>query len=836
MPSLSFRNNLYRTKLFWQLRKWLNEKPVFLFWVNMFHGHYKIDNAKNYARILQTTIIPFLGAVIYGIFIIIIFESFNKFVPIKSDFFDTGATDSLLTAVASIMGVFLGLYFAAISSIASNFLVRATQDVRNFFLTAPAGMQYIRTIAITGIVSVFYLFVKTFGHTIHPFGLVFLTLLAAYVIIRFWSVGSSVFNSMEPGSSFPYIMKDIADSIKDVTPPGFQWDRPFLQNHRRRLVTYRLDLLNNLVNFGITELKLPNNQLLIALRHIEIILLIYAQEKGKIPTSSFWYEEKNQFEDWAFANSTNVILALNTGTTIQPKSIKDFLWFEKRNLDVIIKILKKRSEKNDISTIYQGCEKFNSVTSIYAQNLDEPALKLFFEKFEDIFLNTKLEKEKDPVAQKEQLAFIETQGRLATSAVLGLIRHLDEQTCDKISNNISELNWGSSNKDFIYSADFPSAILPRLEEIAENLENEKLIEDKIISPKWYIKTLCLQKYLYTLQKCFDYLKALHDNYFQPKLKKLLVENQFLLAAHLLLTWSEFSNKYSKLVDSMRKQVESCNKIHLVKDLPFPDFDFDQEEKNASDRESDISNKMILLLPKLKDIETEADLPDYFGQALTIGLETCYKACKEGNIEKLKGTFPIIFNASLDAHNKIRKKVENWDRDDSKIIYSTEPIANILELSGYILLYSELYQNAELWNFAKRIWNDYLQVVDAKQAIQFIVAVAGYRSSLYVIMPQAFLRTNWQMDFSRKMKEHGLPVFPDDRYYGRRKKIDHPSPLIRVITKWGGLTAFSAQEVFFAIYLSNNPAAEDIVFPDKRELKEEIEKENEKNESDEDYED
>ena len=837
MLPLRTKNNLYQKKLFWQLKKWLNDKPVFLFWVGRFHGHYRMDNTKNYARILKSSLSPFLGAVIYSIFIIAVLELYNKYLPLKpiAASFDGDAIDSFLTAVASITGVFLGLYFTAISSIASNFLIRATPDVRNFFLLSPAGMQYVRTVAITGIVSVFYLFPKSLGHEIHPFGLVFLALLAAYVIIRFWSVGSSVFNSMEPGSSFPFAIKDITDSIEDVVPSGFQWDKPFLQNHRHRMVTSKLDLLEHLIDFDVAELKISEEQLLIALRYFEFLLLTYSEEKGKIPTNSFWYETKNKFESWAFADSTRIALALNTGTPIQPKSIKNIIWFEERNLDIAVKVLKIFVDKKDIVSIFQGCGSFISVAEIYGKDLNESGIKILFQKLGVVFSSVSLEKTKEnEVAHKEQLAFIEVQGSLAISAVLGLAKYLDDQPCDKISKIISKINWDSHNKENIYLTGLPSTVLSTIEDVYNNLKSEKIIEGKMVSPRWYIKTLCIQQYLRSLQKYFEYLKSLHADYFRPKLERLLTEKQYSLAAHFLLRWMEFSNKYQNLVNRIESQTKSCEKFHWVKDLPFPVFNLVQEKSIALERDKEVTDKMIKLLPDLMALVTEDDLPDYFGQALTVGLEACYEACKKQELERLSNIFPLVFGASLKAYEKTRQQVQNWSQDDSKIVYSTEPLANLLEMSGFLILYSELYENVGLGNIARKAWDNYLKIVDAKAIIQFMVSAVKYRSSLLTIMPQAILRTNWQMDFIRKMKkEYDLPVFPEDRY-DRKKKIDHPSPLIRVIAKWGGLMAFSAQEIFFIEYLSKHPSAEGIDFPDRHDIKEQIENESENNE--EEYED
>lgn len=823
MILIRIRNNLYRFKGFWLFKKWLS-KPVFLFWSNMFLGHYTADNTKNYIKILKPTLTPFLGSVFYSAFIIFILELYNKYFPIDSRLFDKASTDSLLTAVASIMGVFLGLYFTALSGIASNFLIRATQDIRRFFFTAPIGLQYVRTIAITGIVSIFYLFVKSFGHTIHPIGLAFLSILAAYVIIRFWGIGAAVFNSMEPGSSFPFVRKSMEDSIDDIALPGFQWRTPLLQNHRRRLVVADLDLMSNLIDFGIKELELPDEQMLIAIAHIRSILLNYSNNKGKIPTKSFWYETKNQFENWAFVDSTRISLAINTGTALQPKSIQDFFWFENRSFDIAVKILKQLGKKNKIMSAFQGVEHFIDVANEYGKNLEEMNMRTLFEKLEEVFNEIDFKKtEEGQVAHKEQLAFLETQGRLAVAALLGLSRHIDEYQCKKISEEISKIRWNSRKKESIYLTGLPHSMLPRIEEIYANLKNEKIIEGKIFSPRWYIKTLCMQHYLYSLEKYFIYLKSLHSEYFQKKFEKLLADDQYSLAVHFLQRWLEFSNKYQDLIKYLKKQVGSCEKFHWVKDLPFPDFNFPQERKLALDREREVIDKMIQLLPKLKSIISEKELPDYFGQALTLGLQACYEACMDNNPERLKIILPIIFDASLVSHDKIRKEVQKWSQDDSKIIYSTEPLANLFEISGFILLYSELYQNKELWNIARKVWDAYFKSVDAKAVIQFMVAIVRYRNSLFVLMPQAMLRTNWQMNFNGKMKEAGLPVFPEDRY-GRREKISHQSALIRVIAKWGGLSIFSAQEIFFAIYLSNRPESKDSIFPDKHNLKEEIEKE------------
>jgi hypothetical protein len=232
------------------------------------------------------------------------------------------------------------------------------------------------------------------------------------------------------------------------------------------------------------------------------------------------------------------------------------------------------------------------------------------------------------------------------------------------------------------------------------------------------------------------------------------------------------------------------------------------------------------------------MPDYFGQALTKGVQACYEACEENDPNRLKAIFPIILMASLSAHDTTRIRVQDWSEEQSKIIYSTEPLINLYELSGFARLYSELYQNPELWNAVQAPWDAYLAAVDAPQLIGYIAAMCNYRSGLFLIMPQATLRTNWQIRFGQKMREQGLAVFPDSRsydYINGREQPDHPSPIVRVIARSGGLNLSTGQTVFFVTYLANHPGATGIELPDRADFQEQLRREElepNKNEDDE----
>jgi hypothetical protein len=830
MSILKIKNNLYRAKTFWLIKKWFMEKPVFKFWAKIFEVDYNINKGRNSERIFWPSIFPFIRTLIYVVLIITIFETYSYLFPVDQKIFGDPVTDTLLSVIASISAIFLGLYFAAASSIASNFLLRATQNIRRYFLSTPIGEQYVSTVALTGIISIFYLLAKSLGHPIHPVGLIFLSILGAFIIIRFWTVGSNVFYSLEPTNALPPIINNIDGFLKGVTPLGYKWDKPVLQDHQKRRVSYNLELANDLIDFGIKELKLSNEQLHIALRYLGGLLFLYTRYKKKIPTNSLWFKTKQQYESWALADSTKIVIALNSGTSLQPKIIKDFTWFEEETLDIAVKILKSYSEEKNIGSIFQGLDIFVDVAEVYGNEFDEEGLKLLFQKIEKFIGLVELEKITDlkQIRYKEQIAFVDTQGRLAIGALLGLVKHLDSASGESLSDTISNIKWYS--KEGPYITDLPLSVLSSLESTASCLQNERLIEGRQLSPRWYIRTLCVQSYLSSLLRYFKHLKTFHINYFEPKLKKFVNENQLVLAVHLIQRWQEFTNKYDHLVRMISKHIDDCATFHQVKDLSWIKFDSAEEDKIAKEREKEVTDKMIGLLPQLITTVTGEDIPDYFGEALTKGVQGCYEACEDNDTVRLKNLFPKVLLASFYAHNTTRLKLEDSSEETSKIIYSTEPLINLYELSGFARLYSELYQNPELWDVVKSQWEIYLKGDDASQKIGFIAAVCNFRKGLFMMMPQVTLRSNWQLNFDQKMREKGLAIYPDRSsydYINDDSNPVHPSAIIRVIARSSGFGLYIGQTVFFATYLANHSGAANIDLPDQRDMQEQIKQEEER---------
>ena len=145
-----------------------------------------------------------------------------------------------------------------------------------------------------------------------------------------------------------------------------------------------------------------------------------------------------------------------------------------------------------------------------------------------------------------------------------------------------------------------------------------------------------------------------------------------------------------------------------------------------------------------------------------------------------------------------------DRQDidatMRFIYSTEPVEDILELSGYALIFSELDGKA-FWDTVKALWNTYFAQPPAPQGeADRIMNIIKARQAWPTIFPRAFVRGTWKQDLEGRLRDRGL--LNDSYSYNPRasKQKGHASAIIRALTRAGHWQLFDHPlDVFLVVY-------------------------------------
>ena len=96
---------------------------------------------------------------------------------------------------------------------------------------------------------------------------------------------------------------------------------------------------------------------------------------------------------------------------------------------------------------------------------------------------------------------------------------------NKFSIEVGKYNWNKRNTPYILG--FPYELLPTLEDISDKLTFEFSIENRIITPKWYISELIAHKVSFYIVESISILINNSIAFFNSLIKQFLENNQTL---------------------------------------------------------------------------------------------------------------------------------------------------------------------------------------------------------------------------------------------------------------------------------------------------------------------
>lgn len=144
---------------------------------------------------------------------------------------------SFLGTVAQIGGVFIALYFAALTSVAATVFAKVPAPIRNLLIGERIGALYMRYLAFATFLPLLLIGLALGGVPPLHLAVPFIVLLAGMAVLLFVHLGQRAFNLFDPTNLAFGAFEQFRASWMETTPHGFRWlDRSF-QNHHRRNAT-----------------------------------------------------------------------------------------------------------------------------------------------------------------------------------------------------------------------------------------------------------------------------------------------------------------------------------------------------------------------------------------------------------------------------------------------------------------------------------------------------------------------------------------------------------------------------------------------------------------------
>jgi len=354
-----------RNRWFWKLRYYVN---AFTFYINknFFKQREEIKQTKEGFSITKELIRIIAPSFIIALLIVVMLEIVENvmlnFISIPKPLFiryfldylanlhnrlvnSANSLETLLSIVASISGIFIGLYFTAVSVVASSVFARVPSNLRDLLLKEKVGNQYIRILTILASVSILLLGYRAFGGYPGIFNALFVIFFGCFWIFCFGVLGPRAFFFFDPTKLDDAIFCDLENNIRLSTINGFRWNDPNFQVHYQKLAAKNISTLKTLLRLCSEEHHLQQQPLSIALQKTIYFLASYGQQRSFIPSDSRWYALVPRYKSWFLYDSSALTMALQTQTSIQPEMVPNPYWLEEDVIEILSPTFEKALQK-----------------------------------------------------------------------------------------------------------------------------------------------------------------------------------------------------------------------------------------------------------------------------------------------------------------------------------------------------------------------------------------------------------------------------------------------------------------------------------------------------------
>jgi hypothetical protein len=814
--------------------KYLFRQSAFFISNIIYRSNYKLIEKRSTVKIALGFIIRSLVFIILGILTAIIVQYLNNFIApfaIKNGLQipkDTSYT-SFLGTIAGIGGVFIGLYYAAVSTISTAIYNKMSNNVRDLFTKEKYGNSYIEFLAYITFTSLVFLGFHLLGFPRTYLAVIIMIIFSGSSILAFIKLGQRVFYFFDPTTLSDSLFKDLTKNILNVTPKGLKWQDKSFQNHEHELALVQLETLEMLCDYANKEAHLNGRSFFNIANKACKFLHNYQIHKREIPTKSYWYSRKYDQKNWFKADYFSLTTALQTSTKIQPEEKSDNYWLEDRIVKIIMIFIKTNYSLNRYEFVLSILGYIELYLKSLADDLELSKAYDILEEIADILIDDIPNIEKDQILKYseslERLAIFERFQLISTSLLLRTIQYVEKCNRGELYKNIEKIKWNSVKQ--IYCRKHPSHGLERLEWLYERISFEKKADGRVITPIWYNIELVSHAEANSLSNAYDVLFKRNSDRFDKWIKRLDKKNRFWLSAALLSNELEYWDKLKYHTTYFSSAWKSIIEDKKIKELSWPDIRFDEFEEISNKRQKVLNEKISEKGLFLVLLNRPESFPDYAGQFIHLSAQKIIDSICFGDSESLIKMFKYFHNASFRIYDELCPDITS---KDWRLKYDIEraiiPIVNVMDISGYAKIIAEYYEKEELWTEVKNVWDEYFALDENKGVKVNLLFVI--REIYNDTMSLDLVRSNWKIQIKNVL--HQVERKMHSQWYNNPidEIILHKSPIVRIFSYDRQYDFYNGIDMFLVEYILNSEL-KDLITVSYNEitLKDEIEKEKER---------
>jgi hypothetical protein len=711
---------------------------------------------------------------------------------------------TFLAAISSIGGVFIGLYYAAIATVGSAMYAKVPSNLRDLLAQDRFGIVYMRFLSFLTYLCLVLICLRLSHFDRIYIAPPLITLAAGVGVFAFVKLGQRVFHLFDPAEFSSHIFEQLERQMAAVTVAKLRWRDESFQHHAYKQAEKAMTVLDTLRDLLLQEHHLSNTPLLRVSERTARFLSLYITKKALIPTNSRWYPQVYRHAEWYRSDDMRLSIATETGTTIDPQTEVNRDWLEERLVTVMLDCLSvnvRNAQWGNALAALQQIER--CATTLATHGRANSAFAVF---------QQACSRTTDAMKQSSEAAQAESVQKVAVAECLAAIpialsiavrqRYASFRRANIIAR-IEAIDW--SNPITYYRAGFEDFVLVQIEYLAPRLAFERAVEGKKVSPTWYLAELAMQpEAKQFVENVAVLIDKLPDAY--AKLRETLsaADLRWMTAAILSRQW-EYWHKLNEQVNVWENAWAEINDDRKLTQLPWATFDAASTRAAFGPMKISLLKAMSRLQTRLSAMERPSTYPDYAGQFLHFSGEAVLEALLDEDVDLLQDVFTRYFVGCLTQFAKMQSNEGPEWLVTQNLRIASAAVLDLMDVSGYALLLSELSGNGTLWAIVHSIWDKYLSEVGKTEAI---VALVNFFESSLGAKPRDILRTRWQRQVEEKLaKLPRKPVSGNEWYMANETKVDHPSRLVRTMASSLRSLSYQGIDIFVALYLARKAGPE-----------------------------
>lgn len=699
---------------------------------------------------------------------------------------DRDVYHGLALTVAGVGGALLGLYFAAMTVVLSGAYVDATSDVRRLLVFDRAGIMFTALVTIMVVASLAVVGMDLLGRRPAVGTVIAVTLVAALASASLLAVGARAFGLFDPVALGPTIRLDLHRWVREASSRGLGSSDISFQTHYQRRANAALGTLASLTDVVVRRSDRDSDSLVKMGAHLLGAWLDYSGSKSAIALESRWFRRRYQHPEWR-SQTFGVDMALRTGTHLPPNEVGDEHWVETELAGPLGRVCVTLARKREVESTGQLLQRVNLLLEALGQRLQVDEARLLWSSVAESCLPEIEKATASPEDSRWAMVATDLLALAPISIVVGVAQRVASFDQAYVAERVDAMLRGRMRAER-----GPAALNRKLDWLRKGIEFELAVEGQRVTPRWWLIEEASRSLVEFFSGMLPAIVADHES--QTAAQTASLSKSAKLQAIMSFRALELLAKLSVHAETVGVACTSLSSArHLTSD-PWPDTGVNAVQSRVSPLRSAAIRAIAKIAPNLGvEGNIVGDEPDFSGRAKAVLVDEVFRATLRGDADQIRAILRSAFVSAFQTYNTLRSKLDTNAEPHllhGQMLTATDPLADLLELSGYALIAAEV-GHPQVWKEFESVWSSYLD--DNADVVTHIFGALRLRESGLGLMRLEVARTGREMEFWRTML--GDEVDDIRNGYWRTRK-PHKSPLVEVTARSSGLfkpsAAFASQ--------------------------------------------